>query len=49
MPLRVYFKNRYAKVELGLGKGRTKGDKRQDVKRDIDRREARDAMQKYRR
>ncbi|MCB9666818.1 MAG: SsrA-binding protein SmpB [Myxococcales bacterium] len=49
VPLRVYFKNRFAKVELGLGKGRTKGDKRQQVKRDIDRREARDAMQKYRR
>jgi len=49
VPLRVYFKNRFAKVELGLGKGRTKGDKRQQVKRDIDRKEARDAMQKHRR
>ncbi len=32
VPLRVYFKNGKAKVELGLAKGKKKGDKRQDLK-----------------
>jgi SsrA-binding protein len=38
----MYFKDGRVKVELGVGKGRTKGDKRQaiserDAKRDIER------------
>jgi SsrA-binding protein len=42
VPLRLYFKDGRAKVELGIGKGRTKGDKRQAIaeresKRDIER------------
>ncbi|MCU0261270.1 MAG: SsrA-binding protein SmpB [Ilumatobacteraceae bacterium] len=42
VPLALYFKDGRAKVELGLGKGRTKGDKRQalaerDSQREIDR------------
>ena len=42
VPLAMYFKDGRAKVELGMGKGRTKGDKRQamaerDSKREIDR------------
>ncbi|RKQ35526.1 SsrA-binding protein SmpB [Oceanobacillus halophilus] len=42
IPLRIYIKNGYAKVLLGLGKGKKKYDKREDlkrkqVKRDIDR------------
>lgn len=42
VPLRLYFKEGRAKVELGLGKGRLKGDKRQaiaerDSKREIER------------
>ncbi len=42
VPLSLYFKDGRAKVELGVGKGRTKGDKRQaiaerDSKREIDR------------
>lgn len=42
VPLALYFKDGRAKVELGLGKGRTKGDKRQaiakkDAQREIDR------------
>ncbi|MFM8531389.1 MAG: SsrA-binding protein SmpB [Ilumatobacteraceae bacterium] len=42
VPLSLYFKDGRAKVELGLGKGRTKGDKRQaiaakDAQREIDR------------
>jgi SsrA-binding protein len=44
VPLKVYFKNGRAKVELGLGKGKRRGDNREDIKRDIDLREARDAM-----
>ena len=43
VPLAVYFKGGYAKVELGLGKGRKIHDKRQDLKREQDLREARDA------
>ncbi len=42
VPLAVYFNNGRAKVELGVAKGRTKGDKRQaiaerDSKREIER------------
>ena len=42
IPLRVYFKRGYAKVELGLGKGKKLYDKREDIKkrdaqRDMDR------------
>jgi SsrA-binding protein len=42
VPLALYFKDGRAKVEIGIGKGRTKGDKRQamaerDSKREIDR------------
>jgi SsrA-binding protein len=31
VPLRLYFKDGKAKVELGIGKGRTKADKRQAI------------------
>ena len=38
VPLRLYWKDGRAKVELGLAKGRTKGDKRQTMaERDADR------------
>jgi len=42
VPLRVYIKNGFAKVLIGLGKGKKKYDKREDLKRkqmkrDIDR------------
>lgn len=43
VPLAVYFKGGYAKVELGLGKGRRVTDKRHDLKKAQDMREARDA------
>ena len=41
VPLSLYFKDGRAKLELGLGKGRSRGDKRQaiaerDAQRDID-------------
>ncbi len=42
IPLKLYFKDRYAKVELGLAKGKKKYDKRESIrereeKRDLDR------------
>ena len=33
IPLSIYFKNRRAKLELGLGKGKAKYDKRETLKR----------------
>ncbi len=48
VPLSVYFKKGWAKVELGLGKGRKVTDKREDLKREADLREARAAMGKGR-
>ena len=48
VPLRVYFKDGRAKVELGLGKGRKHRDRRQEIKRDLDLREAREAIDKSR-
>ncbi|GAB5541610.1 MAG: SsrA-binding protein SmpB [Sandaracinaceae bacterium] len=48
VPLAVYFKGGYAKVELGLGKGRKVGDKREDIKEKQDLREARDAARRGR-
>ena len=32
VPLRVYWKSSRVKIELGVGKGKTKGDQRQDLK-----------------
>jgi SsrA-binding protein len=38
IPLKGYFKNRRFKILIGLCKAKTKGDKRQDIKkRDVDR------------
>jgi SsrA-binding protein len=33
VPLKIYFKNGKAKVEIGLGKGKKLYDKREDLKR----------------
>ncbi len=44
VPLRVYFRNGRAKVELAVAKGRRVGDSREDIRRRIDLREARSAM-----
>jgi SsrA-binding protein len=49
VPLSVYFKNGRAKVELALGKGKKRADRREDIKRDIDLREAREAIGRGRR
>lgn len=47
VPLKMYFKNGKVKVELGLGRGKAKFDKRQAIKkRDSDRDMARD-MKRY--
>jgi SsrA-binding protein len=44
VPLRVYFKGSYAKVELGLGKGKQEFDKRASIKERDQDREARQAL-----
>jgi SsrA-binding protein len=49
VPMRVYFKDGRAKVELGLGKGKKHGDNRESIKRDLDLREARDAIARIKR
>ena len=46
VPLRLYWKNRKVKVEIGIGKGKDQRDKRQDLKerahnREVDRELAR--------
>jgi SsrA-binding protein len=49
VPARVYFKNGRAKAELVLGKGRKTHDDRQAIKRELDLKEARDAMSRGKR
>jgi len=49
VPLSVYFKGGRAKVELGLGKGKKTDDQREDIKKKIDMRETRAAIEKSRR
>jgi SsrA-binding protein len=44
IPLQVYFKNGRVKIELGLAKAKDVGDRREDIKRDVELREARAAM-----
>ncbi|MBT8467223.1 MAG: SsrA-binding protein SmpB, partial [Deltaproteobacteria bacterium] len=46
IPLQVYFKNGVAKVQLGLGRGKKKGDERESIRRQEDLKEARAAMQR---
>ncbi len=46
MPIQVYFKNGRAKIELGLAKPKDMEDKREDIKRKLDVREAKAAMAK---
>lgn len=49
VPLQVYFKNGRAKIELGLAKAKDVGDKREEIKRKVDLREAKEAMNRGRR
>lgn len=44
VPLQIYFKTGRAKVELGLGKGRKQSDRRHEIRRDIEMKEARAAV-----
>ncbi len=44
IPLKVYIKDGYAKVLIGLGKGKKKYDKREDLKRKDQKREVDRAM-----
>jgi SsrA-binding protein len=39
LPLKIYFTKSFAKVQLGLGKGKTQADKRETLKRKTDERE----------
>lgn len=49
VPLRMYFKKGRAKIEIGLGKGKKKGDKRQDIKKKTANREIEKAMKRAKR
>jgi SsrA-binding protein len=44
IPLSVYFRDGRCKVELGLAKSKDLGDRREDIKRKVDLREAKAAM-----
>lgn len=47
VPLSFYWKNNKVKVQLGVGKGKEVGDKRQDLKRRDDEREMKRVTMKY--
>jgi len=49
VPLKIYFKNGYAKVELALAKGRAKYDKREKIKKKEQEREMKRALKGFRR
>src|SRR5258707_10646824 len=44
IPLKIYFTKRYAKVQLGIGKGKSQVDKRETLKRNTAGRETRRAL-----
>jgi SsrA-binding protein len=44
VPLKVYFKNGWAKVEIGLAKGKKTADRRDDLRKKTAMREVREAM-----
>ncbi|PZO96929.1 MAG: SsrA-binding protein, partial [Gardnerella vaginalis] len=44
VPLRIYFKGSYAKVEIALARGKKEYDKRQALREEQDKREALRAM-----
>ena len=43
----MYFKGRRVKVEIGLGKGKSHGDQRQDLKKRVELREAQREMARF--
>lgn len=48
IPLSLYFRNGWAKVELALARGKKLYDKREKLKRRVQEKEARQAMRKHR-
>lgn len=48
VPLKIYFKNQTAKVEIALAVRKTKGDKRQSLKKKTDQRKIERALRKKR-
>ena len=48
VPLQVYFKNGVAKVQLGLGRGKKKGDEREEIRKKQDLEDARRAVSRGR-
>ena len=47
--LRMYWKNRRVKVEIGIGKGKTHGDQRHDLKKKVELREAQREISRFNR
>jgi SsrA-binding protein len=47
--LRMYWKNRRVKVEIGVGKGKTHSDQREDIKKRVELREAQREMAHFNR
>lgn len=47
--LRMYWKNRRVKVEIGVGKGKTHGDQRHDLKKKVELREAQREVARFNR
>jgi len=45
--LRIYWKNRRVKVEIGVGKGKTHSDQRHDLKKKVELREAQREMSRF--
>jgi len=47
--LRMYWKDRRVKVEIGVGKGKTHSDQRQDLKKKVELREAQREIERFNR
>jgi len=47
VPLRLYFRRGFAKIELGLAKGRKTYDKRRKLREEDDRRRTEEALKRY--
>lgn len=47
IPLKMYLKNGWVKLDIGLGKGKKLHDKREDVKRREDKRDMERAMKRF--
>ena len=47
VPLRAYWKNGRVKIEIAVGKGKTKTDQRHDLKKKVENREAQRAVARF--